>query len=281
MKKFCYAFLFACFIIPEGYSQESEIPIIKAEVDETQIMFKRTIWRRMDLREKQNRPFFSRNGEISRLLVEAVNDGLLKPYMSDSCKNLMPDEVFQANTSVERQGGGGGGGFDSGFGGGFGDETAQTTQSDGPQRDPIPPDVFDVIYLKEDVIFDRNRSRMYWYIRAVSIALPARAGSVYNPAGFENKVAHFRYEDIVNLFRGPYADRAIWYNNQNQAAHRNYGDAFELRLFSAPIVQRSNAQNLDIRQIVADQGGDLYDAVLLQQKYEYQLMEYESELWEY
>ena len=81
----------------------------------------------------------------------------------------------------------------------------------------------------------------------------------------------------MNLFRGPFADRAIWYNNQNQAQHRNYGDAFELRLFSAPITKMSNAQNLDIRQMTSDP----YEAVMLQQKMEYDLMEYESELWEY
>ena len=281
MKKICYALLIACFIIPGAYAQESEIPIIKAEVDKSQIMFKKTVWRRMDLREKQNRPYQSRNGEISRLIIEAVEDGLIKPYMTDSCINLMPDSVFQGRTSVERQGGDFGGGFDSGFGGGFGDESTQAQQPAGPQSDPIPRDLFDVFYLKEDVIFDRNRSRMYWYIRAVSIALPARATATWNPAGFERIVASFKYEDVVNLFRGPYASKAIWYNNQNQASHRNFGDAFELRLFSAPIIKISNAQNLDIRQIIAEQGGDPYDAVMLQQKYEYDLMEYESELWEY
>ena len=135
----------------------------------------------------------------------------------------------------------------------------------------------DVVYLRERVLFDRNRSRMYWYIQSLSLYLPGRAGSTYNPAGFEKMMANFKYEDVINLFRGPYADKAIWYNNQNQAQHRNYGDAFELRLFSAPITKMSNAQNLDIRQQVTDP----YDAVMMQQKLEYDLMEYESELWEY
>ena len=45
---------------------------------------------------------------------------------------------------------------------------------------------------------------------------------------------------------------AIWYNNQNQAQHRNFGDALELRLFNAPIVKVSNAENLDISQLESD-----------------------------
>lgn len=278
MKKICYAFV-GMMMTVSVMAQESEIPIIKAEVHESQIMFKKTIWRRMDLTEKQNKTFNSRNNELSRLLLMAVADGLIKPYMTDSCLNLMPDDVLQSNTTVERQGMSGGGfdgGFDGGFGGGFG-EPAATTSTTEAKVDAIPKELFSVLYLKEDLIFDRNRSRMYWYIRTISVALPGSAGAAWNPAGFEKMVAHFRYEDVVNLVRGPYADRAIWYNNENQAQHRNIGDALELRLFNAPITKISNAENLDIRQIVSDP----FEAILLQQKYEYDLMEYESELWEY
>ena len=62
----------------------------------------------------------------------------------------------------------------------------------------------------------------------------------------------------------------------------NMSDAFELRLFSAPIIKISNAQDEDIRQLYADEmASDPMKAVIIQQKYEYDLMEYESELWEY
>ncbi|MEO1255377.1 MAG: gliding motility protein GldN, partial [Bacteroidota bacterium] len=120
------------------------------------------------------------------------------------------------------------------------------------------------------------------YIRSITIALPREAGSLYNPAGFEKPIAHFRYDDVVDLFRGPYADKAKYYNNNNTGQHMNMSDAFELRLFSAPITKVSNAQNLDIRQIYADEmAKDPMSVIVIQQKYEYDLMEYESELWEY
>jgi gliding motility associated protien GldN len=243
----------------------------------------------MDLLEKQNRPFFSLNGEISRLLIEAVDEGLLTPYRSDSCINFMPDIIFISNISVEREqnpfvgGGFTSGGFDS-----FGDESntedaaVEGGGDEQTRQEQIPSDLFSVLYIKEDVIFDRNRSRMYYYIRSLSLALPRDAGSEYNPAGFEKKVAHFRYEDVVELFRGPYADRAIYYNRNNQGKHLNMSDAFELRLFNAPIVKVSNPQNLDIRQLYAEEmAKDPLKVIVIQQKYEYDLMEYESELWEY
>ena len=238
------------------------------------------------MKEKQNRPFFSRNGEVPRLLIEAVEEGLLTPYRSDSCINFMPDIIFTSNISVEREqnpfvgGGFNTGGFDS-----FDDDSssdASEVDSDQPRQEAIPLDVFSILYLKEDVIFDRNRSRMYNYIRTISIGLPRDAGSEYNPAGFEKPIAHFRYDDVVELFRGPYADRAKYYNNLNSGQHINMSDAFELRLFSAPITKVSNAQDRDIRQIYAEEmAKDPLSVIVIQQKYEYDLMEYESELWEY
>ena len=123
---------------------------------------------------------------------------------------------------------------------------------------------------------------MYNYIRSLSLALPRDAGSLYNPAGFEKKVAHFRYDDVVELFRGPYADRAIYYNRSNPGKHMNMSDAFELRLFRAPIVKISNPEDLDIRELYSEElAANPLKPIVVQQQYEYDLMEYESELWEY
>lgn len=285
MKKLGYVMVLLV-ALSSVYGQEELAPLVKAEVDETQVMFKRTVWRRMDMLEKQNRPFFSKNGEVSRLIIEAVDEGLLTPYRSDSCINFMPDIIFVSNISVEREdnpfvgGGFTSGGFDS-----FDSsdsEQADVDTSDEPKLEAIPEDLFSVLYLREDVIFDRNRSRMYNYIRSISLALPRDAGSLYNPGGFEKKVAHFRYDDVVALFRGPYAERAIYYNRQNPGQHINMSDAFELRLFRAPIVKISNPEDLDIRQIYAEEmASDPMKAIVIQQQYEYDLMEYEAELWEY
>ncbi len=286
MKKLGYVIVFS-LSLTFGYAQEELAPLVKAEVEETQVMFKKTVWRRMNLKQKQNRPFFSLNGEVPRLLIQAVDEGLLTPYRSDSCINFMPDIIFVSNISVEREqnpfvgGGFNSGGFDS-----FGDESSSTEEAgesaDEARQEAIPEDLFSVLRIKEDVIFDRNRSRMYHYIRTLSIWLPREAGSLYNPAGFEKPIAHFRYDDVVALFRGPYADKAKYYNNNNSGQHMNMSDAFELRLFNAPIVKMSNARDLDIRQIYADEmAKDPLNVIVIQQKYEYDLMEYESELWEY
>ena len=285
MKKLSIVIVFL-LAFAAAFAQEELAPLVKPEVPESQVMFKKQIWRRMDLEEKQNKPFFSKNGEISRLLIQAVDEGLLTPYRSDSCINFMPDIIFVSNISVEREdnpfvgGGFTSGGFDS-----FDDnenENANEAADDGPKLEAIPENLFSVLYIREDLIFDRNRSRMYNYIRSLSIALPKDAGSLYNPAGFERKVAHFKYEDVVDLFRGPYVDRAKYYNPRNPGMHMNMSDAFELRLFRAPIVKISNPQDLDIREIYSEElAANPLKPIVIQQQYEYDLMEYESELWEY
>ncbi len=280
MKKFVFALgVWAVGIVPL-VAQEGTAPLIKPSVPQSYELFKKMVWRRMNMKEKQNLPFFSLNGEVSRLLIEAVDEGLIRAYRSDSCINFMPDIVFVSNISVEREDNPYiGGGFDS-----FGTDAQNATpaEDEGPQLDAIPPELFSVVYIREEVVFDRNRSRMYTYIKSLSLALPASAGTDWNPGGFEKFVAHFSYDEVVELFKNQYADRAVWYNVQNEAANLNFADAFELRLFNAPIIRMSNPQNLDIRQEYADEmAQDPMAPLIFQQKYEYDLMEYEAELWEY
>src|SRR5690606_16545207 len=48
----------------------------------------------MDLREKQNLPLFSRNNEITKLLLEAVDKGIITPYSNDSLSKTLTREGF-------------------------------------------------------------------------------------------------------------------------------------------------------------------------------------------
>lgn len=271
MKRICYVFFAGLISLTTLTAQDSNV---KPEVDEIYKMFSKTMWRRMDLEIKQNRPFFSRNGEISKLLMEALAVGDLKAYMTDSCKNLMPDSTVQRMLSF----------------------TVQVTRPQDPNdpyspmvtiddTTPIPPNLFSVLYIKEDVIFDRNRSRMYWYIRTMTLTVPGKAEYVnqYGITGELSNFLHFKYDDVIEVLRmDKYKDRAIWYNGQNMAAHRNMVDAMELRLFSAPIIKVSNNQDEDIRQMYQDEiAKDPMKALIIQQKLEHDLAEYETELWSY
>ena len=276
MKNLLVIFLITVIVVEVQAQQRTAAEIIKPEVADNYIMFKKTLIRRLNLTEKQNKPFNAKNSELSALIIQGAKEGLLQPYMSDSCLRPMPDDEFISSLQYEIQGGSDD--FGGGFGGGFGDEAEEESEGDGKNFNDIDPTEFNKLYIKEDLIFDRNRSRMFYYIRSITVSIPVNPN--YDIT-FEKPVASFRYEDIIKLLRGPYRDKALWYNEENQGGHINLADALELRLFSAPIVGVSNSQNLDIRQMYADKiAQDPMNAMVLQQEAEMKLMEYESNLWE-
>ena len=46
-------------------------------IPEQDILFKKTVWRKIDLREKQNKPMFSENREITKIIMDADKSGEL------------------------------------------------------------------------------------------------------------------------------------------------------------------------------------------------------------
>lgn len=288
MKKFCYVIgLFVCFVmvttptvvaqeLADGYNKDSVRP-----VNEAYKMFKRTVWRRMDLEEKQNAPFFSRNGELSTIIINAVKAGLLFPYTNDSVNTRMSKETFLENMKFEEEGGGltqeeidmgFGADSDDDFFGGGGDEGEEAEEVIQDSNEFATRD-FSIAEIKEEVYFDRMRSRIFYDIQAITLFLPADK----NPALFEKPLASFKYKDLVALWRSM-PEEAIWYNAQNMAEHRNMADAFNLRLFGSNLTKFANPKD--------DRIVDIYtksrrDAILASKQLEYDMVEFENELWEF
>lgn len=288
MKKFCYVIgLFVCFALfnvelsnaqekSDGYNKDSVYP-----VNEAYKMFKKTVWRRIDLEEKQNAPFFSRNGELSTIIIDAVKSGLLFPYTNDSVNTRMSKETFLENLKFEEEGGGltqeeidmgFGADSDDDFFGGGGDEGEEPEEEIMDSNEFATRD-FSIAELKEEVYFDRMRSRIFYDIQAITLFLPADK----NPALFEKPLASFKYKDLVALWRSM-PDEAIWYNAQNMSEHRNMADAFNLRLFGSNLTKIANPRD--------DRIVDIYtksrrDAILASKQLEYDMVEFENQLWEF
>lgn len=292
MKKFCYVICLGAFLMVAGidvsYAQEKASgynPNSVYPVHNAYIMFKKTLWRRMDLEEKQNSPFFSRNGELPTILIDAVKAGILFPYTNDSVVTRMSKETFLENLKLPEEGGGltdeeremGFGGDEGGdFGDwGDGDGDGDTVASDEGvlESDEFPSRDFSIVELKEDMFFDRRRSRMYYDIQALTLFLPADK----NPALYEKPLASFKYKDLVQLFVSM-PDEAIWYNAQNIAEHRNLADAFNLRLFSSNLTKFANP---DDRRITEIYDKSRREGILASQRLEHDMIEFENELWEF
>ncbi|RIJ37471.1 type IX secretion system ring subunit PorN/GldN [Pontibacter oryzae] len=250
-------------------------------IPESDVLFKKTVWRKVDLREKQNKPMFSENREITKVIINAVKSGELTPYRSDSVNTPITREEFIANMTPKQSDGGL---SDEEIAAGFGQQQAEddgwgaALGSDAGSSEPVAvsneffPKQLYLLELKENVVFDKKRSRMYHDIQSISIKVPA----TLNPLGFEQNVASFKMSDLVRIFRNN-PDMAIWYNAQNDAQHKNLADAFDLWLFSSYITKISNPGD----RALADIYGGGKKGLLAAQDAAEALIEYEYSLWSY
>jgi gliding motility associated protien GldN len=254
----------------EGVNENSLRPVHPSD-----IMFRKGIWRRIDLREKQNKGFFSDQNQISKIIVDAVKRGDVKPYLNDSLTTRISIEQFTEKLQLPNTGGGGDdAGLGDEFGGGFGDEGDKkeevVTSNEFFAKDIVLMD------LREDLVFDKQRSRMYFDIQAVGLIIPGDNPALLAAGGVDREICWVSYKELVmNVFSKD--KTAIWYNRQNSAEHRSLTDAFELRLFGSKIYKVSNPDNKRIEDIYgADKTG-----ILATYWKEAELMEYEHNLWEY
>jgi gliding motility associated protien GldN len=273
------------------YNENSVNPI-----RESDILLKKKVWRRIDLNEKQNKPFFAFNNEISKILIEAVKAGVLTPYANDSLKTRMSREDFLEKLQVPNQAAGlteeekamgfseetaSSGWDDSGWGEESTDNKAGAAQAMGdpagaagvPSGIEFLPREVNIMELMEEMIFDKRRSRLYWDIQSVKLIIPASKFET----GLIREVAVFKYKDVEQLFRSMPGE-AIWFNPQNNAGHLNLADAFTLRLFNGRIVKVANP---DDSYLVDIYNRSPKDGLMASQWIEQQLLEMEHELWEF
>jgi len=240
-------------------------------------MYKKTLIRAIDLREKQNQPIFSKGKEITRIIMDAVKEDKLTPYATDSLElgkvltkeefahgTIIPsDEPILTKEEQEFQAANATG--NDPFGGG-----SETPTHLGPNY--YNPDELYQMEIKEDYIFDRQRSRMYYDIQCLTMKIPAEK----NIKGIEIPIATFKYKELVDVFKTD--PRAIWFNSQNDAEHRNLADAFDLRLFSSYLIKVSNPRDQYLADIYTQSPKE---AILAAQWKANELMEYEHNLWEF
>ncbi|WP_020533568.1 gliding motility protein GldN [Flexithrix dorotheae] len=246
----------------EQYNPNSIRPVRKDD-----IMFKKSLWYRLDLRTKINYPMFSENNEISRLLIDAVKNDIVKPFKNDSLQTRMDKRDFlerlripQYEPEEEIVG------FDNDDAWG---EPVQEVEL-GPEE-YLPRQLY-VIELKKDIVFDKKESRMKDDIQAITIIIPAEQ----TPTGLDKVLASFSYKELVeHVFRNN--PNALWFNPQNSAAHLNLEDAFTLRLPHGQLVKYENPKN----SMIVDLYGGGKRALIESEKAIMQLMEYEALLWEY
>jgi gliding motility associated protien GldN len=258
-------------------------------IPESDIMFKKVVWRAIDLREKKNLPMFSQNREITKVIIDAVKRGELQAYKNDSLATPLTLEEFNKNLTMPDEAGGlteaeKAAGLTEQVDDGWGTPVKKTapantnvTPAGSPTVPPVAaneyfPKQIHQLELKEEVVFDKKRSRMYHDIKSITLMLPASLSAI----GIEQEIGSFKYSDLVKVFRNN-PDQAIWFNTLNDAQHKNLADAFELWLFGSYIVKVSNPADARLEDIY---GGPKQGLLAAQQVAE-ELIEFEYNLWSF
>lgn len=259
--------------------------------------YKVRVWRSIDLLEKQNKGFFAKNGEISKVIMDAITSGeLVDIYASDSLTTKLSKEDFQKNLQQEQatdypQ-------WDPAkdfytddiitYNGknyralqdsrGANPETSAdnwTVTSEGKALNYLASDVSSMT-LMEDIIFDRRRSRLYYDIQAIQLVVPGSK----TKTGFNQSLGWIKYKDVEKVFRA-HPKKAVWFNRQNTAQNKNFADALLLRLFWGPLNKIQNPDNETILDTYLANGRPYREAIWATEWAEIELMEKEHNLWEF
>jgi hypothetical protein len=275
------------FAVGQEKSNNYLNPLSLRPIHEENVMYKTTLWRRIDLKEKQNQPLFSKGSEITRHLIDAVKAGLIEAYDNDSLTTKLTLDQFMERLMLKGEGGGlseeekaagFSAGGDDGWGGDSGGAkpatgaaTASTSTVDPGAGVEVFPTQLTTLELKEDWIFDKQRSRQYFDILTMKLIIPADQTTL----GFDRPICTFKYKELERYFRSN--PKCIWYNAANVAQHKNLADAFELRLFHGKIIKKSNALDNFLDDIYKSPR----EGLLKSEQLEHELMEFEHNLWEY
>ena len=233
-------------------------PLSVRKVHVSDVMYKMQVWRVMDLREKCNQPFLASGNEITKAICDAVFAGKLNAYAKDSLTVMLSANEFKDKLI---------------------DPASAQVDADG---NPIPgtgtpfmPRQLYTLKFRENLLFDKQRSRFYYDIQTITLFIPAEFNSI---KGTETEVASFRYTDIAKVFKS--MPNARWYNSQNRAEDKKISDAMDLRLFCSRILKISNPKDQMIEDM-PEYRDSPRSVLVASQKYEYELVAKENEVWDY
>jgi gliding motility associated protien GldN len=252
--------------VPNNYDSAGYNTLSVRMIHKSDVMYKMSVWRKLDLREKCNLPLFAKDMWMTKFILEGVAAGVLQPYANDSLSEILTKEEFMEKIKEPTDDGGTGPQIDL--------FTGQEIKVESSVSYYQPKQLYTIVF-KEDLIFDKQRSRHYYDIQTVTLYLPAELNVL---KGTEVEIATFKYKDLIKLFST--IPTAKWYNTQNRAEDKKLSDAFDLRLFCSRIIKMSNPRDEMLQDIQAYNTSN--KALLIaSQRLEHELVTKENEVWDY
>lgn len=247
-------------------------PLNYEHIREDDAVYRQRLWREIDVHEKMNLPFVYKadddngNQRFISILLTSIKAGEVSAFspiddrfttpitVAEITKQLVgePKTVQVPNWAV--------------------DPTGATTKDSIIQEEFNPDETVEKYWIKEDVIFDKESSRLH--VRILGIA-PLKT--------IRNSDGSFR--DVTPLFWVYYPDlrpmlaKFEAYNGKNYGARMSWEELFENRLFSSRIIKSTFDNPYD--QFIAGYVKDPILRLLEGENIKEKIFNYEQDLWSY
>jgi gliding motility associated protien GldN len=249
----------------DGYYKQANLENAKvtpyANIRETDVMFKKRIWREIDLREKFNTAYASPKSRLIDVIMTAVTAGELTAYANNTTgiDSLEFSEILKPNEVMAK----------------FVDsvlvpEIDSTGQQIGSHMaaGEFNPDSILRFQIKEDWIFDKQRS--VWEPRIIGIAPMVKVMAAEQSLG-EIPAFWIYFPEARHIF----VTKPV-VNAHNDAIGLSYDDIFNKRLFTSYIVKESNNGDLRIKDYAVG-----IDKLYESERIKKEMMDWEHDLWSY
>lgn len=233
-------------------------------------VYRHRIWREIDTREKLNAPFNyaadenNGNQRFISILIKALQDSSVTAFSSVDDRFTTPMTNAELAKAI------------------LGDEidvpvydSLGNLVGSKKQRNEINLDSFYRFRIKEEVIFDKESSRLFWRILGI-----APVKNVITSQGINlgpTELFWIYYPDMRPIF-----SKYEVYNGKNYGGRMSWEELFESRMFSGRIIKSSmdNPKDLQIRSLPGLDGNgilQLYEGENIKEK----IFNYEQDLWSY
>jgi gliding motility associated protien GldN len=251
-----------------GIKERTPLPYEQIRADDA--IYRHKIWREIDAREKINLPFMytadedNGNQRFLSILMKAIQDTLVTAFDAIDDRFTTPMTISQVDRKIRDA-----------------PEMVEKFDSLGvsigkfEQAREVNLDSFYKFRIKEEVIFDKESSRLFW--RILGIAPLKRVVTTTGVDLGESEMFWVYYPDLR-----PFLSRYDVYNGKNFGARMSWEDLFESRMFSGRITKTTIDNPFDI-PIKLQKG--LTDNTVFQllegERLKEKVFTYEQDLWKY
>ncbi|HMG83492.1 MAG TPA: gliding motility protein GldN [Ferruginibacter sp.] len=245
-------------------------PLVYEDLRADDAVYRHKIWRVIDAREKMNLPFRysadenNGNQRFISILFQAIQDSAVTVFSSIDDRFTTPMSKEDVAKAVSGP-----------------DIEVPIIDSNGVQtgvkktKPEVNLDSFYKFKLKEEVIFDKESSRLFWRILGIA---PLR--DVITSQGIdlgEAELFWVYYPDMRPIFA-----KYDVYNGKNFGARMSWEDLFESRQFSGRIVKSTidNPMDVDIRAMPGLTDNTVFQ-LLEGERLKDKIFNYEQDLWSY